>query len=235
MSNPNINSNIFETSGNYQTKLWRICPEIGKFQIFSLKHNSFLNFSNFRNEENVIDFCFLKKKWKSFDIESEKWLLNQCFSEEIISIEKNENKPVFAILTPEKIRIFDSRLGKTVISIESDEKKIFSIKWNKGVSKIFSCGASKNAVLWDLRFFNKKQKCLNHQDYLTDVTSHLNSKVIFTNSYDKITKMWCKKKLTLLKNIFSHENKILKNKMSLNGYFLACLDEKKLLKIFFDF
>lgn len=230
-STSDIFSNIFILSEKKETKIFKICNDPKKLQIFSLKHASLLSSSSFRKGENSIDYIFHGKIWKNFSLESKKWFSIQSFSEPILFMEKSISSPIFALLTTDKINIFDKRLGKNVILIKLSKNQNKALKWSQDFPDLLSYGNSGDIMMWDLRFPKKQRSVKLHQNIISKITVDPSSKLFFSSSHDKTTKIWSKNKYSLIKTFRESRGKIVDNALSESSLFLGTIGNLNNLKI----
>lgn len=231
LSSSTVFSSLFEASEGFLTNLFNYSSDLNGLQIFSIKHASILCLSSFRKEENFLDFCYKGKIWKSFDIISEKWIPNYYFRGNINSIEKSPGDPIFAIANEKSINIFDSRIGKIVINVQSNEKKLGSIKWFSNFPKLISSGTSRNATLFDFRFPSYEKMFELHKSSISMLNLSETKSLLLSSSFDKTSKIWLKKKFSLYKTFYDNEEKLINNSFSSSSLFLASLNKKNILKM----
>jgi hypothetical protein len=231
LSNSTVFPGLFEASGGIQTNLFNYCSNINKLQIFSLKHTLFLSFATFRKEENLLDYCYNGRIWKSFDITSEKKISNYSFHEKISSIDKSPDVPIFAITKEKSVNVFDSRIGKIVIILRVCEKKITSVKWYPNFPKLISSGTSNNTTLFDLRFPSYGKIFELHKNSISMLNLDQTKNMLITSSLDKTSKIWLKKEFNLYKTFYDNEKKLASNAFSFSGKYIGSLDMNNNLKI----
>ena len=231
LSSSTVFSGLFEASEGVQTNLFNYSPNINKLQIFSLKHTMLLSFASFRKGDNLLDYCYNGKLWKSFDITSEKRISNYSFHEKISSIDKSPDLPIFALTSEKTINIFDSRIGKIVIILRVCEKKITSVKWYPNFPKLICSGTSNNATLFDLKFPSYGKIFELHKNSISMLNLDQTKNMLITSSFDKTSKIWLKKKFNLYKTFYDNEEKLVSNSFSFSGKYIASLNKNNIIKI----
>ena len=231
LSSSTVFPGLFEASEGVHTNLFNYSSNINKLQIFSLKHTMLLSFASFRKGDNLLDYCYNGRLWKSFDITSEKRISNYSFHEKISSIDKSPDLPIFALTSEKSINIFDSRIGKIVIILRVCEKKITSVKWYPNFPKLICSGTSNNTTLFDLKFPSYGKIFELHKNSISMLNLDQTKNMLITSSFDKTSKIWLKKKFNLYKTFYDNEEKLVSNSFSFSGKYIASLNKKNIIKI----
>mmetsp|Transcript_42599 Transcript_42599/g.85285 ORF Transcript_42599/g.85285 Transcript_42599/m.85285 type:complete len:413 (+) Transcript_42599:44-1282(+) len=211
------------------TNVWKISNSIRKMQNYSILHDSAINISAFQKEGKSIDFGTLNQVWKSFDIQKQKWIFKHKFSQNISCISYHKWSCLVGIALSSQLILFDTRVRKSLFSLETDQKSILSMEWDKDNLRLFCSGTKKKGNFWDFRKINHRFQCFKHQDSIVSLSFHPVLNFLFSSSRDKTTKVWDGKTLKKVATFRDQKEKIKESYYTPNGIFFISLSKKLLL------
>ena len=147
-----------------------------------------------------------------------------------IQVVPNDIGNFFSCSDDKKIKLWDGRISKCVLTLSDHTSEVNSIKCFSNYL-LTSCSNDHLIKFYDIRQ-TKCLKSLKNTSSIYDLELRENGDLISCNQ-DKTIKMWHKNtKLLSYKTIYGHQNKVNRIKMFDNDILISCSDDKtiKVLK-----
>jgi U4/U6 small nuclear ribonucleoprotein PRP4 len=178
--------------------------------------------------------CSFDRTWRLWDLTTEKCLLEQ----------EGHSRPVYCLAfqcdgslavsggLDGYARVWDLRTGRSLTLLKGHAKSILAVDFSSNGYMIATGSEDHTCRVYDLRKKETLAVLPGHRSLISQVRFDKNGQnCLLTSGYDNVSKIWCGRRLKLVKTLAGHDGKVMGSDISNHFYKIATVGYDRTIKL----